>query len=103
MNQKIEGSLSALVRPAPVQVERGLPAASAECAQSIAPARASDSLRLTGEAAGLQALQRELTAAPAIDAAKVDAVREALALGRYRINPDTIAARMLELDRQLGA
>jgi len=103
MNQKIEGSLSALVRPVPVSVERRLPAASAECAQSIAPARPGDSLRLTGEAAGLQALQRELTAAPAMDMAKVDAVREALASGRYQINPDTIAARMLELDQQLGA
>jgi len=103
MNQKIEGSLSVLVRPVPLTASRSLSGACAECAQSIAPARASDSLRLTGEAAGLQALQRELAAAPAIDAAKVDAVREALALGRYQINPDTIAARMLELDEQLGA
>jgi len=103
MNQKIEGSLSALVRPVPLTASRTLSGASAECAQSVTPTRASDSLRLTGEAAGLQALQRELAAAPALDMAKVDAVREALASGRYRINPDTIAARMLELDQQLGA
>jgi len=103
MNQKIEGSLSALVRPAPLSVERKVPAASAECHKPLAPVRATDSLRLTGEAAGLQALQREIKAAPAIDTAKVDAVREALASGTYRINPDVIAERMLELDAQLGA
>jgi len=102
MNQKIEASLSALVRPVPVSVERKLPTASAECTQPVAPVRAADSLRLTGEAAGLQALQRELALAPAIDLARVEAVRAELASGLYKINPDAIAALMLELDEQLG-
>jgi len=102
MHQKIEASLSALVRPASLSVERKLPTASAECKQPVAPIRASDSLRLTGEAAGLQTLQRELAAAPAVDMAKVEAVREELASGLYKINPDAIAALMLELDEQLG-
>jgi len=102
MNQKIEGSLSALVRPAPLSVERKVPAASGECHKPLAPVRATDSLRLTGEAAGLQTLQRELAAAPAVDMAKVEAVREELASGLYKINPDAIAALMLELDEQLG-
>jgi len=103
MNQKIEGSLTAGLRPLPPTLERQLPTASAARAQAIAPVRASDSLRLTGEAAGLQALQRELTAAPAIDLARVEAVREQLASGLYKINPDKIAELMLELDDQLGA
>jgi len=103
MHQKIEASLSALVRPASLSVERKLPAASAECHKPLAPIRTTDSLRLTGEAAGLQALQRELAQAPAVDMAKVEAVREELASGTYRINPEKIAERMLELDRQLGA
>lgn len=65
-----------------------------------APA-AGDSLRLTGEAAGLQALQRELAARPAMDEARVEQVREALASGSYRIDPEAIAAGMLALDAQL--
>jgi len=48
-------------------------------------------------------MQRELSAAPAIDSARVQAVREALENGSYRINPDAIAQRMLELDGQLQA
>jgi len=65
-----------------------------------APA-AGDSLRLTGEAAGLQALQRDLAARPAVDEARVQEVREALASGTYRIDPEAIAAGMLALDAQL--
>jgi len=102
MNQKIEGTLAAGLRPLPAAVERQLPTASAGRSQSISPVRASDSLRLTGEAAGLQALQRELTSAPAINLARVEAVRSELASGLYKINPDKIAQLMLELDEQLG-
>lgn len=65
-----------------------------------APA-AGDSLRLTGEATGLQALQRELAANPAMDMAKVEAVREAIAAGNYKIDAEAIAGRMLDLDAQL--
>jgi len=97
MNQKIEASTVSALRPARV------PAASAGRAQAIAPIRASDRLHLTGEAAGLQTLQRELTAAPAIDNTRVAAIREALASGNYQVNPEQIATRMLELDQQLGA
>jgi len=60
-------------------------------------------VRLTGEATSLQAMQRELSAAPAIDTARVQAVREALENGSYQINPDAIAKRMLDLDGQLQA
>ena len=63
--------------------------------------RTTRSLRLTGEATNLQAIERELTTAPAIDAQRVAAVRESLQNGTYKINPDAIASRMLELDQQL--
>jgi negative regulator of flagellin synthesis FlgM len=62
----------------------------------------SDSLRLTGEAASLQAVQRELSTAPAIDQARVQAVREALQAGTYQINAEAIADGMLGLEDQLG-
>ncbi len=65
------------------------------------PVEAADSLRLTGEATNLQAIERELTTAPAIDAQRVAAVRESLQNGTYKINPDAIASRMLDLDQQL--
>lgn len=35
---------------------------------------------------------------PPIDSAKVDAIRAAIADGTYRIDPDAIAARMIDAD-----
>lgn len=59
-------------------------------------------VRLT-DAENLQALERQLGAAPAsIDLARVDAVRAALADGSYRVDPEQIATRMLDLEHALG-
>lgn len=70
--------------------------------QPITAAPPADSMRLTGEAAGLQALERSLGAGPAsIDVAKVNAVRAALADGSYRVDPEQIATRMLALEEAL--
>jgi len=98
MSQKIDGNLQAtahLRSVAPGNKPSVSPAAPAR------PVEAAASLRLTGEATSLQTLQRELSSAPAIDAGRVQAVREALQNGSYKINPDAIASRMLELDQQL--
>ncbi len=64
---------------------------------------ATDSLRLTGEASGLQNLQRQLAAAPAVDSNRVESVRSSLQSGSYKVNPDVVASRMLEMDQQLSA
>ena len=77
--------------------------AGGERSAPIAAVPATDDLRLSGEAAGLQALERELGAGPAgIDMARVNAVRAALADGSYRIDPQAIAGRMLDMDRALS-
>lgn len=68
----------------------------------VAATPPADSMRLTGEAAGLQALERSLGAAPAgIDVARVNEVRAALADGSYRVDPQQIASRMLSLEEAL--
>lgn len=101
MSQKIEGSLPPQAVRSTVQVGRAA-ATGAERPESVEAARAGDSLRLTGEATGLQALQRELSTAPAIDAQRVAEVRQALENGTYKIDPARIADRMIEMDRQFG-
>jgi len=98
MSQKIDGTLQA------AHTLRAVGPASRPGISTDAPARpvqAADSLKLTGEATNLQALERSLSAAPAIDAERVAAVRESLQNGSYRINPEAIASRMLDLDQQL--
>lgn len=99
MSQKIDGNLQV-----PQALRSVTTPATKPGVRGGAPARpveAADSLRLTGEATNLQALERELSTAPAIDTQRVAAVRESLQNGSYKINPDAIASRMLELDQQL--
>ncbi len=102
MTQKIEGTPPAAIRSTGPISGRVAPAG-ADRSQPIGASAAGDSLRLTGEASSLQALQRELSTAPAIDSAKVQAVREALQAGTYQIDAAAIADGMLRMEDQLGA
>ena len=101
MSQKIEGVPPPAVRGIDPAAGRVAPAG-ADRSAPVQAAQPGDSLRLTGEAAGLQALQRELAAAPAVDAARVAQVRQALEAGSYRADPAAIADRMLRMERLLG-
>jgi len=47
-------------------------------------------------------MQRELSNAPAINESRVQAVREALQAGTYKVNAEAIADGMLGLEDQLG-
>lgn len=101
MNTKIEGLGPAVPRPssaasAPVAAPRG---AGGERGR----VGAGDSVQLSGEAAGLASLQRELASSPGYDEAKVAALRTMLDTGTYRVNPQEIAARLAQLERVLGA
>lgn len=99
MSQKIDGNLQVPQALRSATTPANKPGVSTDAAAR--PVEAADSLRLTGEATNLQAIERELTTAPAIDAQRVAAVRESLQNGTYKINPDAIASRMLDLDQQL--
>ena len=101
MNQKIEGTPPAAVRTTGPVGGRVAPAG-AERSRPVEASAGGDSLRLTGEAASLQAMQRELSNAPAINESRVQAVREALQAGTYKVNAEAIADGMLGLEDQLG-
>lgn len=103
MTHKIDGGLPA-ARP-PDSINTTVTArAGGERSQTISPAERTDSVRLTGEAEGLHALERELGAAPAsIDMIRVNALRAAIADGSYRVDAQQVADRMLALDSALGA
>lgn len=101
MTNKIEGNLPTAAALRANSVGNKVASAGEDRSSPVAAASASDSLRLTGEASNLQALQRDLSAAPAVDSSRVQAVRESLQAGSYTINPDAIANRMLDLDSKL--
>ncbi len=102
MAQKIEGTLptSAPLRSAGIGSK--ISSNGADTSSPIAATNSSDSVKLTGEASNLQALQRELSQSSAIDAGRVQSVKESLQSGSYKINPEAVASRMLELDKQLA-
>jgi negative regulator of flagellin synthesis FlgM len=102
MTNKIDGGLPA-ARPPEAAVTSATARAGNERSAAIGATNATDSVRLTGEAEGLQALERQLGNGPAgIDVARVNAVRAAIADGSYKIDAQAIATRMIDLDQQLG-
>jgi negative regulator of flagellin synthesis FlgM len=100
MTHKIDSG--APPRPLDAVAATGAQRAGAARGQPVAAAPAADNLRLTGEAAGLQAIERRLAGPAGIDLAKVDAIRASIAEGSYRIDPQEIATRLLSLERELG-
>lgn len=102
MTHKIEGT-APLARPAETVATSAASRAGSERGQPVAATTPSESVRLTGEAESLQALERQLGTAPAgIDVAKVNAIRAAIADGSYRVDAGQVAARMLDLDSALA-
>lgn len=100
---------SRIDNPTPLPPSGGLPVtravnrAGSDHGEPAAPVPASDRLQLSGEAAGMLTAQREVSAAPpAMDQARIDAIRADIAAGTYKINPHEIAARLIALERKLG-
>ncbi len=102
MTHKIEGPSTPVARAISPAAGPQVARAGDPRDKAIEAAAGGDSLRLTGEAANLQALQRDVAARPAFDAARVEALRASIASGDYKVDADAIASRMLDLDARLG-
>jgi len=101
MTHKIEGT-QPLARPAEPVATPAAGRTGSERGQPVSATTASESVRFTGEAESLQALERQLGSAPAgIDIARVNALRAAIADGSYRVDAAQVASRMLDFDRAL--
>jgi negative regulator of flagellin synthesis FlgM len=59
-------------------------------------------VNITSTASLLANLQQSLSAQPAIDQTKVDAISKALAAGTYSVQPDKIASGLLHSERSLA-
>ena len=62
----------------------------------------SDSVELTGTAQLLASFQADLSSIDAVDMAKVEAIRQAIAQGTYQIDPQKIADSLLSLEGELA-
>jgi negative regulator of flagellin synthesis FlgM len=58
-------------------------------------------VRLTGAARGMAALEQAVHAMPVVDEARVAEVKQRLQDGRYEIDPQRVADRLLRLEGDL--
>lgn len=82
---------------------QGAPAAGGGAPQRAADAGAgsgADQVDLTSQAQRFMELEGQLAASPAVNAARVAEIRDALADGSYQVDSGVVADKMLELSRQ---
>ncbi len=96
------GDTSALETGTSRALERVRPTAPAGSATSAAPTTASESVSITDTARRLAALQETIGGMPEVDAARVTELRQAIEHGQYHANPEKIADRLLQLERDLA-
>ena len=71
-------------------------------ARTQSGATAQGDVHITGTAAHLADLEQQVKDMPAVDEARVAAISSALAEGRYKIAPDQIADRLMQLEQALA-
>ncbi len=69
--------------------------------QERTPDSPDDSVSLTADSARLHTLQKVVEQLPAEDSRRVEAVRQALSDGSYRIDPQRVADKMLQFEHLL--
>jgi negative regulator of flagellin synthesis FlgM len=61
-----------------------------------------DTVNLTDDAMQLQDVDKSVSRGPSVDVKRVAALRQSIANGTYTINADSIATKLLSMDRTLG-
>lgn len=61
----------------------------------------SDSVQFTDQAKNLHQLQEAIAEMPVVDTEKVEAIREAIVEGRYQIDGERVAQKLLDLEKAL--
>ena len=79
------------------------PSKSDSAAESTAaPKSSDDQVRLSDEAQTLKRLQDSIADLPAFDNDRVESIREAIAEGRYHVDPERLAERFVALESELN-
>jgi negative regulator of flagellin synthesis FlgM len=94
----LPGGATAGGSPAAVSRTRGTPSSGA----AVAPAGDAAEVHITDTATHLASLEQALRDTPAVDPARVAALRNAIEQGTYTIRPVHIATRFLRIEHALG-
>ena len=60
-----------------------------------------DSVSITSLSSQLQALESSLSAVSVVDTARVNAIKQAISEGRFKINPEVVADKLLNSVKEL--
>lgn len=110
VNSKISGSSStpgSYPTFSGAATERAAAAAKSGSARTATPSTrasvADDAVSVTGDAELLRALDEQIAATPAVNAARVAEVRSALANGEYQVDAQRIASKLLATEGGIEA
>lgn len=96
---KIEGSN----RAATLTGNTAPAARGGKAATQTNPGTAQDSVTLSSTSTQIQALEAGINEASGFDTAKVEAIKQAISEGRFTINPEAIADKLIASTRELLA
>lgn len=100
MSNKINGIDN---RPAPVTAGQPVrrPQEPTTGAKGSTPQQAAPGVQITESARQLAALEQALKAMPAVNEAKVAEIRKAIEEGRYKVSPERIADKLLQIESEI--
>jgi negative regulator of flagellin synthesis FlgM len=90
-------------RPVQAGAEKSVSRARDAAASPGDKAASGSPVHITDQARQLAALEQAVQSAPIVNEARVAAIRSAIEEGRYEVEPERIADKMLRMDRDLRA
>jgi negative regulator of flagellin synthesis FlgM len=76
---------------------------SADTGATSASTRGDDTVQITGDAMNLHSAAKSIaSSSSSFDSKRVEAVRQSIASGSYKVNPERIASRMIDSDAALA-
>lgn len=76
---------------------------SAKTTSETGKSSSQDSVSLSGLSTQIQALESSIAEAPSFDSAKVESIKQAIRDGKFTVNPEVIADKLISSTRELIA
>ncbi len=70
-------------------------------ATSAPSSRGGDRVQLSPLSSQLQSIESSMADTPVVDSARIAEIRQAIAEGRFKVNPDVVADHLLQTAREL--
>ena len=103
MSSEVKGISESVLQVSELASRSRKPAVAADSnsAQRSNVGAVADSVELTATVGRLQALEKSLETVPVVDAQRVDALRKSIADGSFRIDPERVATKLVQLEGTL--